>query len=466
VTRPDRLGKYEVRRVLGRGGWGTVYLGFDPDIEREVAIKTIRKDAIDAELATEFMARFRNEARAAGRLHHPNIVGVYEFGEDAQVTYIVMEYVDGAGLRDHVLSQKEFTFGQLVALMTQLLNALEYAHERHVVHRDIKPSNLLVTGAGVLKVADFGIARIDRSSMTSLGTVIGTPSYMSPEQCRGIETDARSDLFSAGVVLYELVTGQRPFLGPAETVAHKICNDDPPPPSRNATFKLPAAVDQLVATALAKKPDARFASAAAFRDALLDVAKLGVEVDDGQGTTVVNIGTVMLKRPAPALDEATLDSVEHELARFLGPMAKVIVHKAAAVSRDRAELCSILSENLDDPDTRRKFVEAVNRTLTAAQRSATQAAQSSRATAHTSAAPRTTTGSGVLRTSAAPPLDDAFIDQVTAKLAMRIGPIARVISRKAAQQARTRSEFVHRIADQLDADAQAAFLRDVGEPRV
>ena len=220
--------------------------------------------------------------------------------------------------------------------------------------------------------------------------------------------------------------------------------------------------DNIVDAALALDRDGKFLAVR-----IRSFGNLGAFVSfRGAMPPVVNIGTVMLKRPAPALDEATLDSVEHELARFLGPMAKVIVHKAAAVSRDRAELCSILSENLDDPDTRRKFVEAVNRTLTAAQRSATQAAQSSRATAHTSAAPRTTTGSGVLRTSAAPPLDDAFIDQVTAKLAMRIGPIARVISRKAAQQARTRSEFVHRIADQLDADAQAAFLRDVGEPRV
>jgi serine/threonine-protein kinase len=461
VAAIERLGKYQVRRVLGRGGWGTVYLGFDPDIEREVAIKTIRKDAVDPDVAAEFMARFRNEARAAGRLHHPNIVSVYEFGEDALLSYIVMEYVDGAGLREHVLSQTGFTFGQLVELMTLLLNALEYAHERGIVHRDVKPSNLLVTRAGVLKVADFGIARIDRGTLTSLGTVIGTPSYMSPEQCRGVETDARSDLVSAGVVLYELVTGQRPFLGPAETVAHKICHEEPAPPSRHATFKLPPAVDQLVAHALAKKPEARFPSAAAFRDALHEVAKLAVEVDDGQGTTVVNIGTVMLKRPAPVLDDATLDSVQHELARFLGPMAKVILHKAAAVSRDRAELCSILSENIDDPDTRRKFVEAFNRSTSRA-RGAPSAASAARPPQATG--PHETPGTGGKASAGASPLDDAFVDRVVATLAVRIGPIARIVARKAAQQAQTRADFLRIVAGSLDADARARFLRDVGYP--
>jgi serine/threonine-protein kinase len=456
VSRLDRLGKYEVRRVLGSGGWGTVYLGFDPDIEREVAIKTIRKDLIDADLATEFMARFRNEARAAGRLQHPNIVGVYEYGEDALVTYIVMEYVDGAGLRDHVLSRSGFTFGQVVALATQLLNALEYAHERHIVHRDIKPSNLLVTRAGVLKVADFGIARIDRSNLTSFGTVIGTPSYMSPEQCRGEETDARSDLFSAGVVLYELVTGHRPFLGPAETVAHRICNEDPAPPSQNAAFKLHPAVDQLLARALAKKPDARFPTASAFRDALQEVAKLGVEVDDGQGTTVVNIGTVMLKRPAPLLDDATMVSVEHELARFLGPMAKVIVHKAVAVSRDRTELCTMLAETIDDPDTRRKFVDAFNRTTSSARSSAGGTPAATRATRVTPSA------DSRHRTVVLQPLDDAFIDRVTRSLALRIGPIARIITRKAARQAVSRDEFIHLVSTDLDADTAVAFLHDIG----
>src|SRR4030095_14400594 len=148
---------------------GAVCKGFDPHIERFVAIKTIRKNLVEPELAAQYMARFKNEAKAAGRLHHPNIVGVYEYGEDADVTFIAMEFVEGAGLREYLNRRVTFDFAQLVALMDQLLNALEFAHARGVVHRDIKPSNLIVTNQGVLKVADFGIARVDRTDLTTVG---------------------------------------------------------------------------------------------------------------------------------------------------------------------------------------------------------------------------------------------------------------------------------------------------------
>ena len=165
MIHPERLGKYEIRGVLGKGAMGIVYKAFDPHIERAVAIKTIRKDMVDPELAAQYMARFKNEAKAAGRLQHPNIVSVYEYGEDDKVTFIAMEYVEGAGLREYLNRRASFDFGQLAALMEQLLDALEFAHARGVVHRDIKPSNLIITNQGQLKVADFGIARVDTSNL-------------------------------------------------------------------------------------------------------------------------------------------------------------------------------------------------------------------------------------------------------------------------------------------------------------
>src|SRR5690242_9238275 len=186
---------------------GIVYKAHDPHIERLVAIKTVRKDLIDADLAQSFLARFRNEARAAGRLHHPNIIGVYEYGEADEIAYIAMEYVDGIGLREYLNRKARFDLTQIVAIVNQLLAALEYAHAKGVVHRDIKPANLILTSTGALKVADFGIARVDASNLTMTGMVLGTPSYMAPEQCRGLASDHRADLFSAGVVLYELLTG-------------------------------------------------------------------------------------------------------------------------------------------------------------------------------------------------------------------------------------------------------------------
>src|SRR5947199_9529156 len=252
MAEPLTLGKYEIQSVLGKGAMGVVYKAFDPHIERTVAIKTVRKDLVDPDLAAQFMGRFKNEARAAGRLHHPNIVGVYEYGEDDKVAFIAMEYVDGTGLREYLNRKARFEFGQLVAITSQLLQALEFAHVRGVVHRDVKPANLIMTSGGALKVADFGIARIDTSNLTNAGMVMGTPSYMSPEQCQGKEIDRRSDLFSAGVVLYELLTGEKPFSGSIEAIAFKICYEDPRPPSAISKLPISPSPDAVLAPALAK----------------------------------------------------------------------------------------------------------------------------------------------------------------------------------------------------------------------
>src|SRR2546430_11074433 len=203
MAEPQTLGKYEIQSVLGKGAMGVVYKAFDPHIERVVAIKTVRKDLVDPDLAAQFMGRFKNEARAAGRLHHPNIVGVYEYGEDDAVAFIAMEYVDGTGLREYLNRKAPFEFGQLVAITLQLLQALEFAHVRGVVHRDIKPANLILTSGGALKVADFGIARIDTTTLTTMGMVMGTPSYISPEQCLGQAGARSSDPVISGAGFYE-----------------------------------------------------------------------------------------------------------------------------------------------------------------------------------------------------------------------------------------------------------------------
>ncbi len=468
----ERLGKYEIRSVLGKGAMGVVYLGFDPFIDRPVAIKTIRKDTLDAELAAQFMIRFKNEARAAGRITHANIVGVYDYGEEGGIAYIVMEYVEGTGLREYLNHRASFDFAQLVALMAQLLEALEFAHRCGVVHRDIKPSNLIVTNSGLLKVADFGVARVDMSSLTLTGMVIGTPSYMSPEQCTGSAVDARSDVFSAGVVLYELLAGRRPFIGSLEAIAYKICHEEPVPPSQISGLTLPKEVDQLIAKALAKRPADRFPSARAFRDALLEVAQIGIPVNDGGATTVVNIGTIMLQTPAPHWDDETLTTAEHQLARFLGPMARVLVRRAAAQTHNRGELCALLSESIDDPDTRRQFVEAFAKTgsnlhsglahasdlrsgsgVSNSEKGAAAASQPGHASAGAQRPGRTASGVA---------LDAGYVDRVNARLALYLGPIARVVTKRAAQRATSRGEFVRMVADNLGTQDRAAFLRELG----
>jgi serine/threonine-protein kinase len=213
---PERLGKYSIVEVLGKGAMGVVYKAFDPHIRRTVALKVIRKEIIDDDQSATLIARFKNEAQAAGRLTHPGIVAVYEYGEDEAVAYIAMEYVQGKGLREYFQRGTRFGLGDVVSIMTQLLDGLGYAHEQGVIHRDIKPANIIIMGNGKLKVADFGIAHLDSSKLTHLGTVMGTPGYMAPEQYSGAAVDRRADIFSSGVVLYQLLTGVKPFTGTTE----------------------------------------------------------------------------------------------------------------------------------------------------------------------------------------------------------------------------------------------------------
>ena len=261
------IGKYEIRRELGRGAMGIVYEAYDPMIKRIVALKTIRVDQLVGENAESVIARFRREAQAAGGLNHPNIVAIYDVGEETGTWYIAMEYVKGRELKDYFEANERFAPADIVKIMTQMLDALGYSHKAGVIHRDVKPANVILLSGGGVKVADFGIAHIESSTMTQVGTVMGTPSYMSPEQIMGLPIDGRSDLFSAGVILYQFLTGERPFSGSATATMHKVLEEDPLPPSR-FNVQIPGAMDAVVRKALAKRPDERYQNADEFAAAL------------------------------------------------------------------------------------------------------------------------------------------------------------------------------------------------------
>ena len=212
MTALTQLGKYELDPTpLGQGAMGVVYRAFDPDLKQAVAIKVIRKELLEGAGEHHARERFKKEAIAGRRLRHPNIVPVYEYGEDGDRSYIVMALIEGRRLKDVLDGGQRFALRETLSVMEQMLEALDYAHRQHVVHRDIKPANLLYSEEGHLQVADFGIARIDASTLTLTGAVLGTPGYMSPEQCQGAPSDHRADLFAAGVILYELLSGERPF---------------------------------------------------------------------------------------------------------------------------------------------------------------------------------------------------------------------------------------------------------------
>jgi serine/threonine protein kinase len=265
-----KLGRYELIRVLGKGAMGVVYEGRDPNLDRRVAIKTVKVENLSEEAAAEYEYRFRTEARSAARLQHPNIVSVYDSDRDANIAFLVMEYIQGDDLKHYLDRGVRYSLEQSLKMVRDLLSALDYAHKQGIVHRDVKPANLLIEPGGRVKLTDFGVARIQDSgeATRTQGSMVGTLKYMSPEQVQGQKIDSRADLFSVGVVLYQLLTDRRPFDGDNDfSIIHQIIGHTPPPPS-STNAKLPAAIDAVVARALAKNRDDRFATARDFAVAL------------------------------------------------------------------------------------------------------------------------------------------------------------------------------------------------------
>jgi serine/threonine-protein kinase len=271
---PTKIGKYEIRRQIGRGAMGVVYEAFDPVIERRVAIKTLRLEIFDPSQTTDVRTRFKREAQSAGQLAHPHIVTVYAYGDHEGTPYIVMEVLAGNELSQILHRGARLPLSEVVRLMAQLLGALTYAHERKVVHRDIKPGNIFILDDGSVKVVDFGLAHVEASNLTDTGALLGTPAYMSPEQFLALPVDERSDIFSAGVILYELLTGEKPFTGSVASIMQKVLRQEPMEPSVLNPM-ISAAWDAVIKRAMAKKQDARFQSARQFSETIRQVFDKG-----------------------------------------------------------------------------------------------------------------------------------------------------------------------------------------------
>jgi tRNA A-37 threonylcarbamoyl transferase component Bud32 len=292
---PSRFGRYEVQRVVGRGAMGIVYLADDPVIGRQVAIKAIQAHAgLDPKELAMRQERFEREFRSAGTLSHPNIVTVYDVGQEGSVSFIAMEYVPGESLEEVFKSGRTLSFKEITDILGQIASGLDYAHERSIVHRDVKPANILLTVGGQPKITDFGVAKLTTTSMTTTGMIVGTPMYMAPEQITGRPVVPASDQFALAVILYEMLTGERPFEGDnPTTVMYRIVHEQPVPP-RQLNGRLPEGLDGLVLRGLSKKSSDRYASCSALAAAVGN--KLGVTPDETGAVALEADATLFLQR--------------------------------------------------------------------------------------------------------------------------------------------------------------------------
>lgn len=327
MNRPtvQKIGKYEIIREIGRSN-DVVYEAYDPQLKRRVAIKElIIPPGLSGEKAVERRERFYREARAAGSLQHPNIVTIYEVGEDNGRHYMVMELLEGQNLREILQVKGVLSIEEVVNIVEQVLNALIVAHSRGVIHRDIKPENIHILPGGIVKLTDFGIARITfEPSLTAEGEVFGTPSYMSPEQIRGLPLDGRSDLFSLGVVMYEMLSGRKPFTGDSPvTITYNILSQEPEP-----IAGIPLPLWDIIKRALHKKPADRFKDAEEMLSALKKFCQLPITQVDRTPLPPLSVSSVPSSQlpapygPAPSPPAST--SLTTEPTSSLPPRRRII----------------------------------------------------------------------------------------------------------------------------------------------
>ncbi|WP_319467855.1 serine/threonine-protein kinase [uncultured Pseudodesulfovibrio sp.] len=326
-TPPEKeLGGYRLGKVLGRGAMGVVYRGMDASSGQEVAIKTLRPDLLSSDERDTLLQRFLHEANISKSLRHENIIHVIDSGQEGEDVFMAMELVLGKELKELLASGSSIDLDRAEALFARLLSALSYSHKQGIIHRDIKPANILLVGSDGVKVMDFGIARIESSEMTQAGAMLGTPSYMSPEQVIGEKVDRRTDIYSTGVILYQLLTGRKPFQGSLTQVMQQVLNNVPPAPSA-VNVRVSRAFDSVVARSMAKERDGRFQDAGEFSAALAEAFSYAREEEEA------NEATVLMDTDATMLDDGTM------LADMNGP---------ETISRLGKEIRELLQTGLDD----------------------------------------------------------------------------------------------------------------------
>jgi serine/threonine-protein kinase len=475
---PSNIGRYVIEELVGIGGMGQIYKAQDPDLRRTVAIKLISTKLMSGADRADYIKRFRREAEAAARCAHPNIVAVYDFALHEGQPFLAMEFVSGQSLRQVLDAAPVMAVPDAIGIMLQVLGALSSAHKQGVIHQDIKPGNIMLAPDKQVKVGDFGISRIMNVETTTIFSTIGTPSYMSPEQCRGDDVDGRSDLFSAGATLFEMVSGERAFQGRNVTeVSHRIQNDSLP--LLPAQVRVAAPRLQLVLErAMGKHPEDRFDTGADMAEALRQVlgdgapdstrivpegaiatARMGPRTGDARtGDPRTGAEDSGARRPGPPIDPDLLKAVEDKLRPYVGPIARALVNKVAGRGSSAADFCSELALSVPDEADRERF----RRELTSLVRPRSLAL-----TAPSSIGPSSTgapsTGSSSLGDSSgrgSVQLPEQELERAQAVLTQFVGPIARILVRRAAAKASSVEALWQALSTHIESAAErSAFLR-------
>ncbi len=355
------IGRYRIETLLGTGAMGEVYRAHDPAIDRLVAIKVVRPELVAGSGGEQLLERFRREARAAGRRFHPNIVAIWDFGDDNGMPFLVMELVEGQSLDQLIKSSGPLAPARSVAIITQVLSALGFAHGNGIVHRDIKPSNIMVLQDDHVKVADFGIARLEASEFTIVGDLLGTPAYMAPEQLSGGPIDHRTDLFATGIILFEMLSGVKPFRGKSITEIMSFMEKRGPEDIRALNPAIPEAMKHVIGKSVAFEPAQRYADAAAFSTAVADAMPGLSRAPQLPGSAISGAQAQLTPSAQATPGEASfspelLRETERDLATFIGPMASIAVKRAVRNASDLLALYELLGKQVTDPKDRAQFL--------------------------------------------------------------------------------------------------------------
>jgi serine/threonine-protein kinase len=355
---PQTIGKYEIKSALGEGAMGVVYEGFDPDIERRVAIKILHPYLINDKHGDEFLQRFKREAKSAARCTHLNIVTVLEYGQDGDIPYIVMEFVEGVTLHDIIRSGRAISLQKTLSIISQLLKALHTAHQLKIVHRDIKAANVMILrDGGNVKLADFGIARIaENAELTKTGAVVGTPKYMAPEQMFGLKVDARADLFSVAMVFLDLLA----LLPKAPSIPRSSLPEivNLPPNNRiDYTILYPTALVPVLLKGLSVTQADRYQNAREFVQGIKDVLPKLKAAASTAGSADDATAVVQKSTQPPPTNPNDLDSMTNLLVDYVGPIAKNIMVAHERANMPVSELATTISREIPEPEERAEFLK-------------------------------------------------------------------------------------------------------------